>query len=122
MFDLIIIQHHQHQGYGNSVVPAKRRSICRQSAIPDDQIQSIFFKIMLYPCTLLADHIHMTLKHNRCMILCPSASRFFNDYIISIVLDHLQTSVLCKFHKIITDSFFISRTSWDRTDLFKEMK
>ena len=122
MLDIFIIQHHEHQGNRHTVVRSERSAVCGEHRIFYNQVDSVFFKIMLHSGFLFADHVDMSLQHNRRLVFRAFASAFFYDYIIRLVLMNPESSVLCELYKIIADSFFISRSSRNRADFFKKVK
>ena len=122
MFDVFIVQDHHHKRDRHAVVRSQCCAVCREYAVFEYEIDSLFLKIMLYACTFITYHIDMSLKHDRLFLLCAFASLFLNDDIIAVVLIYPKSSVFCKLYKEIADTFFISRSSRYGTDLLKKMK
>ena len=108
MLDLIVVQHHHHQGDRHAVIRAERCSVCGEHAVLQHQVDALFLKIMLYTCTFVADHINVSLQHDRSLVLRTFAAFFFDDDIIAVILVYPQTSVFCKFYKEIADPLLVS--------------
>ena len=108
MLDIFIVQHHHHKRDRNAVIRSQRCAVCREHAVFQHQIDSLFCEIMLNSGAFVAYHINVALKHNRLFVLRALACAFFNDHIIAVILIYPQTSVFCKFYKKVADAFFIS--------------
>ena len=122
MFDIFIIKYHEHQSYCHTVVRSQRSSVGGKNSVLYNQVDSVFFKVVLYSRDLFAYHIKVALKHNCRLIFRSFASAFFYNYIISLILMNPQAPVFCKFYQIVADSLFISRASGNRADLLKKVK
>ena len=96
MCQTVIIQDRQRISNSDSVVTAKRSSLCLQIISIYLQIQSVGLQILFAICSLHCHHIHMSLNDQRLRLLIPCGTIFPDDHIIFFILTIFKTMLFCK--------------------------
>ena len=109
-------------GNSNAVIAAQRCSLCKHAKVIMTQIKPLRIHINGAALILLADHIHMPLKHYRLVILQAAGTVGKQDDVIALILDITNLLLLCKIHQKIADCLRIVGTVGNCTQRLKIFK
>ena len=118
----IAVQHGQRHGYGNAVVAAKRRAVCRDVIALDAQFERVLCEINGAFRRLFRDHVEMALQNDGGRGLIASRGGLFDDDVVKRVLIHPQAAFLGKRNAVVADGLCVARAVRDAGQVFKEMK
>ena len=115
----VVREDRQHPADANAVVGAQGGALGPEDIPVADQRNGILPEIMTLAADLLADHIHVGLKHQGGLLLPALGAGFVDDYVVQSVPDIFQAPLLRKGCEVRADALLVAGTAGDRGNLFK---
>ena len=122
MWDTAISQQSKRIGNCNTIVTTQSGSLGIHKFSVMGNIQSLSLHIDGAICIFFANHVHMSLKNHRGMILHATSSGPKQNHVVAVILNIAQIMFLGKSNQVITDHFRISGAVGNPTDFFKICK